>query len=174
MKAAEETMTAYGSSSSAASTRAKLWRFAPGERRESGQSVVEFALVVPLICAIVLILVDFGKAMNYWLDVSQVANEGARLAAVNGPVTPDAIRGRLKTGELRNGGGQSIPTPAEVAICYGAGDVGDPVTVTITTGYHWVSFPSWIPIVGGGVMNIRGKATMRLEQRPTYAQAGSC
>lgn len=143
-------------------------------RGESGQSVVEFALVVPLICAIVLILVDFGKAMNYWLDLTQVANEGARLAAVNGPVTPDAIRARLKSAELRNGGGASIPTAADVAICYGAGEVGDPVTVKISTGYHWFSFPSWIPIVGGGILNIRGKATMRLEQRPTYAQAGSC
>ena len=167
-------MMRNGSSSSAASTHAQSRRWAPRERRESGQSVVEFALVVPLICAIVLILVDFGKAMNYWLDVTQVANEGARLAAVNGPVTPDVIRARLKTTELRAGGGDSITTPADVAICYGAGQVGDPVTVTVTTSYHWVSFPSWIPIVGGGVMNIRGKATMRLEQRPTYAQAGSC
>jgi Flp pilus assembly protein TadG len=167
-------MTRNESFSSAAFTRAQIRRLAPGAKRESGQSVVEFALVVPLICVIVLILVDFGKAMSYWLDVTQVANEGARLAAVNGPVTPDVIRARLKTTELRTGGGDSIASPADVAICYGAGQVGDPVTVTVSTGYHWVSFPSWVPIAGGGIMNIRGKATMRLEQQPTYAQAGSC
>jgi Flp pilus assembly protein TadG len=143
-------------------------------RDESGQSVVEFAMVVPLICAIVLILVDFGKAMNYWLDLTQVANEGARIAAVNGPVTPDSIRARLKTVELRNGGGTSITAPTDVAICYTSAQVGEPVTVQLTSSYHWVSFPSWMPIVGGGLMTIKARATMRLEQTPTYATAGSC
>jgi Flp pilus assembly protein TadG len=88
-------------------------------RDESGQSVVEFAMVVPLICAIVLILVDFGKAMNYWLDLNRVANEGARLAAVNSPVTADTIRARLLSNELRNGGSDSVVAPADVAISVG-------------------------------------------------------
>jgi Flp pilus assembly protein TadG len=141
-------------------------------RQESGQSVVEFAMVVPLLCAIVLILVDFGKAMNYWLDLTRVANEGARLAAVNSPVTADSIRSRLMSNELRNGGSESVTSPADVAISVGGCNVGDPVTVEVTSDYHWVSFPDWIPIAGGGVLRIKGKATMRLEQRPTAIGVG--
>jgi Flp pilus assembly protein TadG len=141
-------------------------------RDESGQSVVEFAMVVPLICAIVLILVDFGKAMNYWLDLNRVANEGARLAAVNSPVTADTIRARLLSNELRSGGGSSVPAPAEVDISVGGCNVGDPVTVQVSSDYHWVSFPDWIPIAGGGILKIKGKATMRLEQRPTAIGVG--
>lgn len=141
-------------------------------RHESGQSVVEFAMVVPLICAIVLILVDFGKAMNYWLDLTRVANEGARLAAVNSPVTADSIRARLLSNELRNGGSDSVVAPADVDISVGGCNVGDPVTVEVSSDYHWVSFPDWIPISGGGILKIKGKATMRLEQRPTAIGVG--
>jgi Flp pilus assembly protein TadG len=141
-------------------------------RDESGQSVVEFALIVPLICAIVLILVDFGKAMNYWLDLTRVANEGARLAAVNSPVTADSIRARLMSNELRNGGSASVVAPADVAISVGGCNVGDPVTVELTSDYHWVSFPDWMPLGGGGILRIKGKATMRLEQRPTSIGVG--
>jgi Flp pilus assembly protein TadG len=142
-------------------------------REESGQSVVEFAMVVPFICAIVLILVDFGKAMNYWLDLTRVANEGARLAAVNSPVTAASIRSRLMSNELRNGGSGSIAAPADVAISAGGCEVGDPVTVEVTSDYHWVSLPDWIPLGGDhGFIRIRGKATMRLEQRPTNIGVG--
>src|SRR4051812_34141815 len=58
-------------------------RLAHGLRRESGQSVVEFGMVVPLLCALVLVFVDFGKSMNYWIDLTHVANQIARQAAVN-------------------------------------------------------------------------------------------
>jgi Flp pilus assembly protein TadG len=142
-------------------------------RDESGQGVVEFALVVPLICAIVLILVDFGKAMNYWLDLTRVASEGARLAAVNSPVTDDSIRARLMSNELRNGGSGSITSPADVTISVGGCNVGDPVTVEVTSEYHWVSLPDWMPLGGDhGFIRIKGKSTMRLEQRPTSLGVG--
>jgi Flp pilus assembly protein TadG len=134
-------------------------------RQESGQAVVEFAIVVPLIAALVLVLVDFGKAMNYWLDLTQVANEGARLAAVDRLESAGELTLRLKTSELQSGGTDSMPAPATPQVCViGSGEVGDPVKVEITSDYHWVSFPSWIPIGGGGVLTIKGSATMRLEQ----------
>src|SRR4051812_21984513 len=53
---------------------------------ESGQSVVEFALMLPLLCTLILLIVDFGKAMNYWIDLTHVSNQIARQAAVNSPV----------------------------------------------------------------------------------------
>jgi hypothetical protein len=128
-------------------------------RQDSGQAVVE------LIAALVLVLVDFGKAMNYWLDLTQVANEGARLAAVDRLGSAGELTLRLKTSELQSGGTDSMPAAATPQVCViGSGEVGDPVKVEITSDYHWVSFPSWIPIGGGGVLTIKGSATMRLEQ----------
>ncbi len=108
-------------------------------RGESGQAAVEFALVVPLLCLIIIAILHFGKVMNYWLDLNHVASEGARKAAVN-TFASDAeydayLRGRLETGELRTGGTTSIPTPSTVAVCLPEGsDVGDPVTVQVAVG----------------------------------------
>jgi Flp pilus assembly protein TadG len=138
-------------------------------RAESGQSAVEFALVVPFICLLLLALVDFGKAVNYWLDANHLANEGARLAAVLGDQPPPAgglqqwIQQQAETNELRNGTG-SVTSPAQVCISFPAGrEIGKPVTVTVRAAYQW------IPFVGGGTLDITGSSTMRLEQLPTYA-----
>ena len=51
--------------------------------RESGQALVEFALVLPLFLMIVVGVIQFGVALNFWLDMQRLANQGARSAAVN-------------------------------------------------------------------------------------------
>jgi Flp pilus assembly protein TadG len=149
-------------------------RVAPSRRRgESGQGAVEFGLVVPLLCVIVLAIVDFGRAMNYWLDLNHVASETARRAAVNTyPTSGDYqtfARDRLETTELRTGGSNSIPTPASVSICLPEGsDVGDAVTVQVKVGYHW------IPFIGRADLTLKGTASMRLEQKADYSAVGTC
>jgi Flp pilus assembly pilin Flp len=151
-----------------------------GERRsrrrpltcsEEGQAAVEFALVVPLLCLIIIAILHFGKVMNYWLDLNHVASEGARKAAVNTFSTDGGyetyIRGRLETDELRTGGTTSIPSPATIAVCLPEGsDVGDPVTVQVAVNYS-------LPFIGSTVA-LRGTATMRLEQPAEYAGGGAC
>ena len=139
--------------------------------REDGQSAVEFALVVPLLCLIIIAILHFGKVMNYWLDLNHVASEGARKAAVNTFTTDAAydtwIRSRLETAELRTGGTTSIPAPAEVDLCLPeGGDVGDPVTVQVSAGYS-------LPFIGATI-TLRGSATMRLEQPAEFAGGGAC
>lgn len=142
-------------------------------RDESGQGIVEFALVVPLLCVLVLVFVDFGKAMNYWLNLNHMASEGARKAAVNRYPTAGEyqtyIRDRLETNELRSGGTDSVPTAAQIAICLPeGGDVGDPVTVQVTVDYDW------IPFIDSANFSIKGSATMRLEQKADYSGVGTC
>jgi len=146
---------------------------------ENGQAAVEFALCVPVLCLIVLALIDFGKAVNYWQDANQLANVGARLAAVAGttaqpsPTLTQWVQQQAETTELRNGTG-SVTSPAKVCITFltgptgTTGQIGDPVRVTVTAPYQW------IPFVGGGTLNISANATMRLEQRPDPALNGQC
>ena len=145
------------------------WRRWSGS--ESGQAAVEFALVVPLLCLIIIAILHFGKVMNYWLDLNHVASEGARKAAVNAFASDGAydayIRSRLETGELRTGGTTSIPAAATVAVCLPEGsEVGDPVTVQVAVDYS-------LPFIGKTV-GLRGTATMRLEQPADYAGGGAC
>ncbi len=53
-----------------------------GQRR--GVAAVEFALVLPLFLALVLGIVEFGRAMMVGQMVTNAAREGARLAVLNG------------------------------------------------------------------------------------------
>jgi Flp pilus assembly protein TadG len=140
-------------------------------RNESGQSVVEFGMVVPLLCVLVLVFVDFGKFMNYWLDLTHLANQGARLAAVNidlskppfssGLSLQDYIQQQAETSELRG---------ATVSICFPTGDqtAGSPVKIEVAYDYKFIPFVN-------RTITVRGKATMRLEHQPTHFSAvGSC
>ena len=127
--------------------------------------------MLTLLCLVIVAILNFGKVMNYWLDLNHVASEGARKAAVN-TFASDAeydtyIRSRLETGELRRGGTTSVPTAATIAVCLPeGGDVGDPVTVQVAVGYS-------LPFIGTAV-TLRGRATMRLEQQADYVGGGVC
>ena len=48
-----------------------------------GAALAELALVLPLLLLLLLGMLDFGKAFNEWMSGTHLANEGARLAAVN-------------------------------------------------------------------------------------------
>ena len=52
-----------------------------------GQSIVEFALVAPLLILLVLALFDFGRAVYAYNAISNAAREGARVAIVDQTVT---------------------------------------------------------------------------------------
>lgn len=76
--------------------------------------MIELALVLPILLFLALGIVDFGRAMNYWNDVNQIAADGARYAAVSnnpgstvapptGPLTfREWLRAQAVTGELKD------------------------------------------------------------------------
>jgi Flp pilus assembly protein TadG len=132
---------------------------------ERGAAIVEFALVLPFLMLIVVVIFDFGRALNYWIDTTHLASEGARLAAVDR--IPDAdtslqayIRSHADTTELRDGGSNSVEAPLEVCVTPDGDAVGDPVEVSVSTTYRW------IPLIPLDVVEteIRGSATMRRER----------
>ena len=47
---------------------------------ESGQAMVEFALILVPLLILVVGIIQFGIGLNYWLDMNRVANQGARWA----------------------------------------------------------------------------------------------
>jgi len=53
-------------------------------RNQKGQSVVELALVLPLILLIFMGVFEFGRVMNAYLVVNNASREGARNAALGG------------------------------------------------------------------------------------------
>ena len=59
----------------------------PGEvhrrRGEKGASAVEFALVLPVLIALLLGIIEFGFAFNNQISLNQAVREGARVDAVS-------------------------------------------------------------------------------------------
>jgi hypothetical protein len=145
---------------------------------EDGVALVEFALVLPILALLLFGMIDFGKAFNYWIDETHLANEGARWAVVNknpgssGTSLQEYIREQATTPELRNGGTPAVPNPLEVCIEFPAGtsNVGDPVKVTVETTYRWLGvIADRISITETAIV---GSATMRLEAQPTNYGVG--
>ena len=52
------------------------------KRAEAGQSLVEFAIVLPVLLALVIGIFEFGRAWNVYQVLTNAAREGARLAVV--------------------------------------------------------------------------------------------
>jgi Flp pilus assembly protein TadG len=128
-------------------------------KSQRGQALVEFALILPLLLTLVLGIFDFGTAYNYQNDMSQLANEAARYAAVgkcDGCSTtnqiPAVVRADADSGALRNSVTITIGFPSGSNGCQ-----GDAVQVTVTKNY------TWVPYLKLGGTTIHASATMRLE-----------
>jgi Flp pilus assembly protein TadG len=147
-------------------------------RDETGAALAEFALVLPLVLAIFLGMLDFGRAINYWIDGTHIANVTARYAAVN--KNPGAAAGKTlqqfmaeqgTTKELREGSSQ-VTEELKVCVTYPEGAaVGNPVEVVVTARYQWLGFITDYAELAPSTV-LRGKALMRLEARQTNVTAG--
>lgn len=56
-----------------------------GHASDRGAVAVEFALLLPVLLLLVFGIIDFGRALNAQITLTQAAREGARLAALNQP-----------------------------------------------------------------------------------------
>jgi Flp pilus assembly protein TadG len=52
-------------------------------RREDGQAITEFALILPVLVALLLGIIQFGIVFNNYLTITDAARAGARKAAVS-------------------------------------------------------------------------------------------
>src|SRR5438105_9184732 len=57
-------------------------------RRQRSQSMVEFALVAPLLLLMLFGMVDFGRVIYAYITLNQAVNEGARVAIRDSPLLP--------------------------------------------------------------------------------------
>jgi TadE-like protein len=147
---------------------------------EEGQTLVEFALILPLLLIVLLGIIDLGKAFGYKNDLTNLANQAARAAAVNKCPGPSPctsieswIRNQAPPGELKNGGGSITGTGLQAgsAIRFTFTDpgapnycVGDPVAATVKVHYNWLNFLKLSGVLPSLGTDITGSATVRLEK----------
>lgn len=104
---------------------------AAGRRSRSAQTMLEFALVVPLFLFLLYILITFAVIGLYALAVSQLASAGARYAAINSDQSSSQLAAYIKSSTLGSptitGGGANLTVTV-----IPAGGFGQPVTVTVS------------------------------------------
>jgi Flp pilus assembly protein TadG len=134
--------------------------------RARGQSLVEFALVFPLLILMLLGLFDFGRAIYAYNTVSNAAREAARVAIVN-PDVP-AIRAEAVSQAIALG-----VDPASVTVDFH--EAGDPDTTcdppefgcvaVVTVPYEWAAIT---PVIGDiiGPIEISSTSSVPIENAP--------
>jgi Flp pilus assembly protein TadG len=130
-------------------------------RRNRGQSVVEFALILPLLLVLVFGITEFGRA---WMTVNilaSAAREGCRLAVVTAPDV-SAVTARVTTVCSSAG---VVPTSI---VCVGplANDPDRKVTVTVRADFQIIP-GTILEYFGGdglsGTIPLRAESVMRHE-----------
>ncbi|MER3399978.1 MAG: hypothetical protein C4313_02410 [Thermoflexus sp.] len=70
-----------------------------GEERSRGQGLVEFALILPVLLLFMLGIMEFGRLLFIYTEVSNAAREGLRAAAATLHRANDADRGKVTAAE---------------------------------------------------------------------------
>ena len=112
--------------------------------------MVEFALVLPVLLLLLLGMMQFGLALNYWIDSTHLTREAARYATVNrnpGPLgsLQDSILAQADTAQLRDEAVVCISYPPneEAGPANGSvGEVGDPVRARMSIDLDLLPFLS--------------------------------
>jgi Flp pilus assembly protein TadG len=125
----------------------------PQRLRDShGQAMVEFALVLPLLAALLLGIMQFGIVLNHYIDLTDAVRAGARKAAVSRQTTDPLGPSDVATQAVVNATGDITIDPNKVQVT-STWQPGDPVTVAAT--YH-------VDILGLSI-DLHSKTTERVE-----------
>jgi Flp pilus assembly protein TadG len=143
------------------------------QRKDRGATILETALVLPILFAVIFGILEFGRAYNIYQTVTNAAREGARYS-----VAPFAA-GTANAGSLPDASTQVIPLvqhflradgilvpDANIAVVQNcSGTAACPTVngiallytqVTVTAPYTFAYFPF-------GTLNISSRAVMRNE-----------
>lgn len=134
----------------------------PRTRRDKGAVAVEFALILPIFLIIVLGIVEFGRAFNLQVSLSEAARETARYTAIHFD-DPSFTKAKAQ-----NVGVTAAPSAAlatgNIDIAYSGGSTcaaGDSVFVTVRLVTPYMTgFPGLIPGMPSN-LDISSKGVMR-------------
>ena len=147
--------------------RTRRTRSIDRHRRRRGQSLVEFAIVLPILLLLTLVALDFGRVYLGWINLQSMSRIAANLAA-NNPTAwqgggDAAVKAKYQN-QIRSdaaatncnlptvGGVQTAPAPvfADTGGNGAASDIGDSATVSLSCTFNLIT-PGIKNIVGGSV-----------------------
>lgn len=156
-----------------------------GTCSESGQALVEFALVLPVVIVVLFGIVLFGVALNDSIDQTHLVSEAARFASVgqncivNG--SPHACEGGAKEGLLQwtkeQADDKGVKEKSTATICSPTSSVGDYVEVKLNYKYDWLKASKVFELFGqphSAETPITSTAQMRIEVPPSTPYPTTC
>jgi Flp pilus assembly protein TadG len=127
--------------------------FHPRQRAETGQALTEIALCLPILCVLLLSIVQYGVMIWHDMELTGAARDGARHAVV-ARVEPAPSQAVIDT--VKSSFDTIDPDDVDVNVT-GGWDRDDQVTVEVTT-------PSELDIAGLEVWSgdLRSTSTVRI------------
>ena len=148
---------------------------------EEGTSVVEFAIIAPLLFVILFGIIEFGILLYDKAMITNASREGARAGIVydyDDGGTPDnsdddrhhpdeatiiaTVQNYCEDHLISFGAGSTL----NVVINGAGGASGDPLTVNVTYPFRFLVFSNVIALLGEGfeeLVNLSAETVMRLE-----------
>jgi Flp pilus assembly protein TadG len=139
---------------------------------EEGASLIEMALVLPLLLLVFAGIVDFGLVFQRYEVVTNAAREGARIAILPGYTAGDVtarvqtyIAQGLNMTQAQVSSATSVDVQA-VSIAPGGGPAFTAAQVTVVYTHTYLILGPITGLIGGGsftTLNLTARSTMRTE-----------
>jgi Flp pilus assembly protein TadG len=126
-------------------------------RSNNGQTIVEFALILPILCVLLFGVIQFGILFNNYVTLTDAVRAGARKAAVSRPL---GASGAISAAQqaVRDAATDLDPSKLPDATVTSSWDHGEPVTVC-------AKYPYAITIALLGITAASGNLTSCTKER---------
>jgi Flp pilus assembly protein TadG len=125
-------------------------------RSEEGQTMVEFAIVLPVLCLFLFGVIQFGIVFNNYITITDAARAGARKAAISRLTTGNGDAAKLAAQNAAPG--LDLTNRISVTSASNWATAGTDVTVAITYPYS-INILGWTVKAG----NMTSTTKERLE-----------
>lgn len=120
-----------------------------------GQSMVETALVLPIILLIVIGTIEFGRILSAWMVITHASREGARMASLGAS--------GLEVEQRVDAVSDSLDLTNLTVTISPSGSLGRGDMVTVNVTYSIDLMTPFIGAVVGDTLDMDAETTMRVE-----------
>ena len=129
--------------------------------------MVEFAIVALPLFLFIFGILDFGRALNYYNDMTQLAGQGARAAAVNQNIDGTPADSTFQAKLAAENDSPELTNKVQICIQAVPASIGSPVTVTAKYRFHFNLLIARVPVTLSSTQTERSET-------PTASYTAGC
>jgi Flp pilus assembly protein TadG len=125
-------------------------------KKQKGQALVEFAIILPIVILVLMAILEFGIMLNTYLKIENAAREGARAGIVGKSYTEIGTLVTTISPSLNSSKMSVVITPTEAQRKSGG-------TLTVKVNYNYETMLPIISSIIGDSIILRSETSMRIE-----------